>query len=95
VFTELDDTHVFGSNSTSSAYTSADESAAMRLRNILVEKYPHTFPANDDIGQTPNNALFHAETTVLLRAARHNRGTLSGQTLTVAVDARMCNKLFR
>ena len=39
----------------------------------------------------PSNALFHAETTVLLRAARRYGGTLAGRTLTVFGDTRMCN----
>jgi hypothetical protein len=89
-FTELDGIKVFGSNSTSPAYTSADEAAAIRLRNILVEKYPKKFRA-EHVGQMPNAALFHAETTVLLRAVRQAGGTLAGRTLTVHVDGKLCN----
>jgi hypothetical protein len=39
----------------------------------------------------PNNAFYHAETTVLLRAARANGGTLSGQSLEIFGDTPMCN----
>lgn len=39
----------------------------------------------------PKDALFHAETTVLLRAARQNGGTLEGRTLTVYGDTETCN----
>jgi hypothetical protein len=39
----------------------------------------------------PNNALFHAETTVLMRAAKQAGGTLAGRTLTVYGDSRTCN----
>jgi MafB19-like deaminase len=89
-FAELDGTKVFGANSTSPAYTSADEVAAIELRNVLMEKYPKNFRA-EHVGQMPNDALFHAETTVLLRAARQAGGTLAGRTLTVHVDAKLCN----
>jgi hypothetical protein len=60
------------------------------LRDILVEKYPGEFPA-EHVGRMPNDALFHAETTVLLRAAREKGGTLPGRTLTVHVDDHLCN----
>ena len=43
-----------------------------------------------NIGRMPNNALFHAEVTVLLRAARDNGGTLAGKTFEVFVDRIMC-----
>jgi hypothetical protein len=42
------------------------------------------------LGQKPTDAFFHAETTVLLRAARENGGTLAGRTLEVVVDGRLC-----
>jgi len=45
----------------------------------------------DNIGQIPNNALFHAEITCLLRAARANGGSLAGQTVEMHVDRPMCN----
>ena len=36
-----------------------------------------------DIGQRPNDAVFHAETNLLLRAARSSGGTLESQSLEV------------
>jgi hypothetical protein len=88
-FTTIDGTNIFGSNSTSPAYTSADQAAAIRLRDILVEKYPDKFSV-EHVGRAPNDALFHAETTVLLRAARQVGGTLAGRSVTVHVDAQLC-----
>jgi hypothetical protein len=56
----------------------------------MLEKYPKVL-ATRNIGSKPNNALYHAETTVLLRAARENGGTLSGNNLVVIVDRRLCS----
>jgi hypothetical protein len=80
---------IFGSNSTSPTYTSADRKAAEKMRATLIEKYPDV-TQQDNIGQVPNNAFFHAEATVLLRAAKENNDTLAGQTLEVFVDRVMC-----
>src|SRR5215831_2727641 len=63
----------------------------LRLRDSLVEKYPDEFSA-ENVGQIPNDAFFHAETTVLLRAAREKGGTLADRTLTVYVDDHLCNR---
>jgi hypothetical protein len=90
-FIDIDGKKIFGSNSKSPTYTSADRAAAEKLRASLVEKYPDVF-ARSHVGQMPNDALFHAETTVLLRAARQNGGTLAGQTLTVFSDSKLCNR---
>jgi hypothetical protein len=88
--TTVDGTDVFGSNSGSPTYTASDYAAVVRLRDKLAEKYPKELSAKN-IGLMPHNALFHAETTVLLRAARQNGGSLTGRTLTVFGDTRMCN----
>jgi hypothetical protein len=88
--TTIDDKDIFGSNSTSSStYKDADFRAAIELRDKLVEKYP-TVMSVDKLGETPNNALFHAETNVLLRAAEANNGTLAGRSLDIYVDRRFC-----
>jgi hypothetical protein len=55
-----------------------------------MKKYP-ALSSGDNIGKMPRNAIFHAETTVLLRAARENGGTLAGQTIDVYVDDETCN----
>jgi hypothetical protein len=39
----------------------------------------------------PLNAFYHAETNVLLRAARQHGGSLAGRTLEVFGDAKLCN----
>jgi hypothetical protein len=93
-FTTINGSNVFGSNSNSPTYTTTDRGAAERLRDILMEKYPEVMDAGN-VGGMPKNALFHAETTVLLRAARANHGTLEGQTLEVRVDNAMCNNCRR
>jgi hypothetical protein len=90
-FIDIDGKKIFGSNSKSPTYTSADRAAAEKLRASLVEKYPDVFDRSH-VGQMPNDALFHAETTVLLRAARQNGGALAGQTLTVFSDSKLCNR---
>lgn len=60
------------------------------MRKILLEKYPDKF-ATSNIGRMPGDALFHAETTVLLRSARQSGGILTGRTLTVFGDTVLCN----
>jgi hypothetical protein len=80
----------FGSNSKSYTYTDVDYAAAVAMRSILLQKYPESIKS-DNIGQMPANAVFHAEVTILLRAARENRGTLAGLTLEVVGDGRLCN----
>ena len=88
-FAAVNGSDVFGSNSTSPTYTSVDYAAATRMRDTLLEKYPGVMET-DNIGRRPNDAVFHAESTVLLRAARANGGTLSGQTLEVFADRPLC-----
>jgi hypothetical protein len=87
--TTVDGADIFGSNSNSPTYTNADRAAAEGLRNNLIEKYSDVLDA-DNVGRRPNDALFHAETTVLLRAARQSGGTLADRTLEVFVDNPMC-----
>jgi hypothetical protein len=88
-YTTLDGVEIFGSNSTSPTYTSRDRAAALQLRAKLIEKYPDVMDS-DEAGRRPNDALFHAETTALLRAARANGGTLAGRTLEVHSDRALC-----
>jgi hypothetical protein len=89
-YTKLDGKDIFGANSRSPTYTDGDRMVAEKLRDTLVRKHPDLMDS-DNIGRMPNNTVFHAETTVLLRAARENGGTLGGRTLEVYVDADMCN----
>ena len=87
--TTIDGKTIFGSNSKSPTYSDADFREAETLRTALAEKYPDIF-SRENIGQRPAEALFHAETTVLLRAARANGGTLAGREIEVFVDRQMC-----
>jgi hypothetical protein len=83
-----------GVNSQALTYTDGDGTNAERLRDSLVKSYPASMNTAN-IGQYPNNAVFHAETTCLLRAARANGGTLAGQTVEVRVDREMCRSCIR
>jgi hypothetical protein len=86
---ELNGEEVWGVNSKSWGYKSADDADARRLRSSLTKSYQGVL-RTDNIGQHPSDASFHAETTVLLRAARKNGGTLAGLTLEVFVERAPC-----
>ena len=88
-YTEFNGENIFGSNSSSPTYSRGDRDAAVSLRDRLLEKYPDVMNA-EHVGQRPNDALFHAETTALLRAARANGDTLAGRTLEVHSDRPLC-----
>lgn len=88
-YTELNGKGIYGVNSTVGTYEASDRAAADKIRDVLIKDFPDYFD-KDNIGQAPNNAIYHAETTALLRAARENGGTLKGLELEVHVDAPMC-----
>lgn len=88
--TRVNDKFVFGVNSGLPTYSDRDEAAARELRDTMLEKYPDVMKINN-IGEKPNDAVFHAEATVLLRAARENGGTLEGKSLMVFVDRPICD----
>jgi tRNA(Arg) A34 adenosine deaminase TadA len=44
-----------------------------------------------NIGQKPNDAVHHAEATVLMRIARANGSNLKGRDLTIYVERDTCN----
>jgi hypothetical protein len=79
----------FGVNSTSSAYTPKDQIEADRLRAKLIKKYPE-MTDRGNIGWRPNDALYHAETTLLLKLAGENGGSLAGRELVIHTDGEMC-----
>jgi hypothetical protein len=89
--TTIDGKEVFGTNSGLSAYTREDDAAARAMRSRMLSKYPDVM-STENIGGMPNNVLFHAEATVLLRAARESGGTLAGKILEVVVDNNMCSR---
>jgi len=85
---EIDGERFFGSNSRLPLYTSRDQAEADGLREKLLRKYPEL--RRNNIGEKPMDALYHAETNVLLRAARKFGGTLAGRKLEVVTDRPMC-----
>jgi hypothetical protein len=89
--TTIDGKHIFGSNSGLSLYQAIDRAEANRLRASILQKYPDLIKTGN-IGQMPLDALFHAETNVLLRAARQHGGSLHGRVLEVYGDRPMCNR---
>jgi hypothetical protein len=88
-YTEINGKGIYGANSTSAAYETSDRAAADNMRDALIRDFPEYFD-KDNIGQAPNNAIYHAETTALLRAARENGGSLKGRELEVYVDTPIC-----
>jgi hypothetical protein len=88
--TDLNGKEIWGSNSRSPSYTRVDRVAAERIRDAILAKCPQLMKS-DNVGQMPINAVFHSETTILLRAARENGGSLAGQTLEVVSDRELCN----
>lgn len=78
-----------GVNSGAFTYGSTDQSAGESLRQTLLDAYPDLM-STGNIGRFPNDALFHAETTCLLRAARANGGNLSEKAVEIFVDREMC-----
>jgi hypothetical protein len=86
---QVDGVPHIGVNSQALTYSDRDNATAGQLRDSLIEFHPSRMNT-DNIGQFPNNAVFHAEATCLLRAARANGGSLAGKTIEVTVDREMC-----
>jgi hypothetical protein len=86
-FATLDGRPVFGINSSAPGWTVSDQAAAERMRDQLIADNPATMNT-EHLGRMPNNALFHAETNALLRAA--NGGSLAGRTINITVDRELC-----
>jgi hypothetical protein len=93
--TTLNGQPVFGvhSRAPTHLYTSADAEVARREARALAQSGWLPAPANP--GAAPYNSLFHAESTVLLRAAGLNGGTLAGQRLEVSVNRLICPNCFQ
>lgn len=89
-FTNVDGKPVFGVNSDAPGYTVADTAAAQTMRDRLIASDPGTMNTEHP-GQMPNNALFHAETTALLRAAEASGGSLAGRTIEMSTDRPLCS----
>lgn len=71
-------------------YTDRDYANANRYLAILMEKYPEVMKQRPFETRKPNDALLHAEATLLLRAADELGGTLAGRNLAIYVDRPFC-----
>jgi hypothetical protein len=83
-----------GTSSKYGDWTAIDDAEVRRLQTVLVQRFPHQARGRA-LTQYPLGVLYHAETNVLLRAARANGGTLAGRTLEVFVDGVTCNNCRR
>jgi hypothetical protein len=84
-----DDHTIIGVNSRAPGYTAEDRAAANAMRDRLIESDQATM-RSDNTGYKPNDAVYHAEATALMRAARENGGSLYGKYLDIYVDRPMC-----
>ena len=86
---KIDGKLYFGINSTAPGYdTKTDRFDADAMRSTLLTKYPDM--RSENIGSMPNNSVYHAEATLLMRVARENDGSLAGRSIEIQVDRRMC-----
>jgi hypothetical protein len=85
----VDGRPVIGVSSRSSGYTDADDAAAKTMRAKLVALYPDVM-ATGNVGNMPNNGLYHAEANALMRAAEPTGGSLAGRTIDLTGDRRLC-----
>lgn len=84
----------FGVNSGGKIYTAADRAAADDMRATLLANHPGLLSTRN-LGWWPGDGLYHAEATLLLRAARQNGGSLGGSILEVHVDRSLCSSCRR
>jgi hypothetical protein len=84
-----DDRTIIGVNSRAPGYMNEDRAAANAMRANLLISDPDVL-RTDNTGYKPNDAIYHAEATALMRAARMNGGSLYGRTLDLFVDREMC-----
>lgn len=87
--TTVDGETIFGSSGRSPTFTDADGRDSERMRAALVQKYPDLMNTQN-LGQFPNDALYHAEANILMRAAKRFGGSLAGKELEVYVDRPLC-----
>jgi hypothetical protein len=87
---EIDGKLYFGVNSTAPGYSNSDFNRAFDARDNLIAKYPKDMNI-DNIGKTPNDSLFHAESTILLRAAKDNGGSLADRSIEIHMDREVCD----
>ena len=61
----------------------------MHFRDQLIEQHPEVMNTRSR-GLKPNDFVFHAEATLLLRAWRQNGGSLAGKIFIVRTDREIC-----
>jgi len=81
---------IHGTSSRFGDWRTIDHVEVRRLRAVILRRYPH-LAKGPGISEVPLDAFFHAETNLLLRAARENGGSLAGQTFDVFVDNETCS----
>jgi hypothetical protein len=84
----MDGEAITGTSSRHGDWHPVDHFEARALRATIMRKYPRL--ARQNSGQIPLDAFFHAETNLLLRAARKNGRSLAGKSLDVFVDNEAC-----
>jgi hypothetical protein len=89
-YTEIDGKIIYGSNASLPMYETIDRVERDRMIELYVEEHPE-MAEKARLRQMPFDAFGHAETNVLLRAAREYGGTLAGRTLDVFGDRELCN----
>ena len=88
---DIDGQVMFGMNSTAQGYSPEyDGTAAMALRDYLILKYGAAIMKVQNPGQKPNDAVTHAEATVLMRFARAFGGSLKGKRVEIKIDRPLC-----
>jgi hypothetical protein len=60
------------------------------MRERLIQLYPEVMKELNK-GWMPNDSMFHAEVTSLLRLYRATNGILRGRTIRLKVDRRVCD----
>jgi hypothetical protein len=85
----IDGREIHGTSSKYGDWRAIDHIEARRLRATILRKNPHLAKGRS-LTQVPLDAFFHAETNLLLRAARENGGSLAGRSLDVFVDNETC-----
>jgi hypothetical protein len=85
--TIMDGEPVTGTSSDYGDWLAIDHFEARALRATILRKYPHLLRGRNR-GQFPLDAFFHAETNLLLRAARINGRSLAGKIWTCSWTTR-------
>jgi hypothetical protein len=86
---QIDGDIIFGVNAWAPGYWTADQREADAWRAKLIDGYPDVMKRRN-IGRIPNDAIYHAEETLLIRAATGKADALAGRTIEVYLDRDVC-----